>query len=990
MKINDISIKTQLRLGLALMLFFVLVMGTFSYIQSGLIHQQTITIFDHPLQVSKTLGALKSDILTIRVVFRDLVIAENVKDKHFAIQQLEILNADTVKRFNELYVRYLGPKTDIDNAYNAYLNWKLAVNEITQSVLSGNVESAKQSLRTGGSVEISRNIMISNIKIIEDFSIKKADELYDNSHKHYYLLNRQMLILFAVFLLLSMIISVTLMGNIRDPLMRLNEAARLFKSGNLSSRSSFIGKNEFGVLTSNFNDLADSIQKEIENRDKITNISKVMLSVDESREFFSSLLYVLSQNTGSQIAAVYLLSEDNQNFQYYESVGLDGSARNSFSAHSHEGEFGAVISSRKIQHIKDISDDTRFVFNTVSGNFIPKEIITIPIISGGVITAIISLASVNCYSNYSISLVYNMIDTMSARIGGVLANHKILMYLQTIEGQNQELDAQKSELAAQKAELVQQNMELEMQKNHLSEASRLKTHFLSNMSHELRTPLNSVIALSGVLYRRLADKIPKEEHSYLEIIERNGKNLLMLINDILDISRIEAGREEINISRFSINNLIKDAMEILKPQADQKDIDFLFNEDGPDFVINSDATKCYHILQNLIANAVKFTDKGKVEVLTSASDKFISITVKDTGIGIEKEHLRSIFDEFRQGDGSTSRKYGGTGLGLAIAKKYTEMLGGTISVNSVPNKGAEFIFTLPLCQSGITEGSATETTEDINRPVHRHSNTSASFRADNTILLVEDSEPAIIQIKDLMEEIGYKIQVANNAVAALELIDKKIPDAMILDLMLPGIDGFELLQTIRNNESTGHIPVLILTAKHITKEELKFLKRNNIHQLIQKGDINRIELQNAIDSMLKPEPPESKMPVRPKQSIEGKPVILVIEDNMDNMITVRAILEEKHSVIEAEDGYEGIEKAKKYIPNLILIDISLPGIDGIETFKQIRKIKELEHIPIFALTASAMESDREAIMSHGFDAFIAKPIIELDFLKIIGGVLNGK
>jgi CheY-like chemotaxis protein len=220
------------------------------------------------------------------------------------------------------------------------------------------------------------------------------------------------------------------------------------------------------------------------------------------------------------------------------------------------------------------------------------------------------------------------------------------------------------------------------------------------------------------------------------------------------------------------------------------------------------------------------------------------------------------------------------------------------------------------------------------------------------------------------------------------MITQTIPDAIVLDLMMPGIDGFEVLKSIRDAEQTAHIPVLILTAKHITKEDLKLLKRNNVHQLIQKGDINRNELLNAVASMVTTEIHEK---VAPKlQKIKGKPVVLVVEDNADNMLTVKAILDTAFIVLEAVDGIEGVSVAKAQKPNLILMDISLPGIDGIEAFKRIRSDKYLENIPIVALTASALTTDRESILANGFDDYIAKPIDQKLFFETINRVLYGK
>lgn len=389
---------------------------------------------------------------------------------------------------------------------------------------------------------------------------------------------------------------------------------------------------------------------------------------------------------------------------------------------------------------------------------------------------------------------------------------------------------------------------------------------------------------------------------------------------------------------------------------------------------------------------MKFTDKGYVEVTAHQQEDCLHIVVRDTGIGIAKEHLPYIFDEFRQADGSTSRKYGGTGLGLAISKKYAQLLGGSIRVKSTPEQGSEFTLTLPLVIPRAHKVMESENVPEayVSSAPSSVTENKASELSQKTVLLVEDNESAVIQIRDMVEEMGIQVRVSQSAAQALRLIEQSIPDAIVLDLMMPDVDGFKVLEILRNADATARVPVLILTAKHITKEELKFLKRNNIHQLIQKGDIKYAELQQAIRNMLTPQPAEPEAPVRSPSRPTGKPVVLVVEDHPDNMITVRALLSEHHTVLEAMDATEGIRLAEEQVPDLILMDIALPDISGIEAFQRIRAMRALQHIPIIALTASAMLQDREAILSYGFDAFIAKPIIAKDFYERIQEVLYGK
>lgn len=316
-------------------------------------------------------------------------------------------------------------------------------------------------------------------------------------------------------------------------------------------------------------------------------------------------------------------------------------------------------------------------------------------------------------------------------------------------------------------------------------------------------------------------------------------------------------------------------------------------------------------------------------------------------------------------------------------------MGGTITVKSTLEKGSEFTLTLPVQYSAEKRIMDTEiyapSKYALPSPPLNVSTTSTK-----TILIVEDSEPAIIQMKDILEESDYNILVANNGLKALEIIEQTLPDAIILDLMMPDVDGYEVLKTIRESELTARIPVLILTAKHITKEELSFLKRNNIHELIQKGDVNREELLKSVKTMVMPETSAKEKHGPELQNIVGKPSVLVVEDNPDNMLTVKALLDDDYIVIEANDGNKCIEMAKMHKPNLILMDIALPNLDGIEAFKIIRNDVHLQHIPVIALTASAMTSDREIILSYGFEAYIPKPIDQKVFFKTINETLYGK
>ena len=829
--------------------------------------------------------------------------------------------------------------------------------------------------------------LLEEIQIISDFAIRRADSFYRDAQKEKETLIFQISLLISLLVVLICGVSIYLIREIRTPIKDLTSLTDQFRKGDLHVRSTYRSGSEIGSLASSFNNMGETIESEIHGKELASQMKVEMIKEEEFAPFCQNLLSSLIQHTGGQMGAIYLLSDDGTLYEVVESIGLSSSMKTSFSASLMEGELGKVCALQQIQHITLIPDDTSFIFSSVTGDIRPREILSIPILSDTRVVAVISIASVTPFSPAAIHLVHDIWITLIARFNGILSYRKIQIFSEKLDLSNRELVEKSRELVQQSDELREQNIELEIQKKQLDEANQLKSIFLSNMSHELRTPLNSVIALSGVLSRRLQKSIPEEEFGYIEVIERNGRYLLALINDILDLSRIESGKEEIILNRFTLKELMDLVLPTVEPQATEHQVTLtsIMHDDLP--VIISDLFKCEHIMQNLLSNAVKFTEGGRVEVSAEQDGDTIRISVKDTGIGIPSDKIHYIFDEFRQADERIARRYGGTGLGLSIARKYARLLGGDIAVTSIQDVGSTFTLTLPVTMPG----DISDVHQDIAHPpvAHKKQVSSPILEKSKNILLIEDSEPAIIQIRDLLSTHGYRLRVARNGAEALASIRESVPDAVILDLMMPEMDGFQVLAMIRSDELTSQLPVLILTAKHVTKEELMFLKGNHIYQLIQKGDINGAGLLESIRNMVSDKekvPPREKNPANEKHSISR---ILIIEDNPDNLMTIRALLSDQYSLIEATDGQSGVDLAREFVPDLILLDISLPVLDGFEVLRQIRSDTTLNPIPVIALTALAMKGDREEILSHGFDEYLSKPVEKEQILDVIERMLHG-
>ncbi|MEI6898338.1 MAG: response regulator [Bacteroidota bacterium] len=971
------KIGTRLVFGMSCILLLVVLMGTIAYYQTDRIWTNTESLYNHPLHVARATRDLKAEILLIQRDSRDMIFAgsdEEIFRFHNSILEHE---KNIYKYTDIIYDRYLGNKKDIDTLSESIREWRTILDENYRLCQAGNDPMVVSRMSDQGVSGKIVSVILTQLQEIIDFSKAKAESFYLDAQKQHSDVNLQMFLLTLGIVLLSLFIAVLFIRSIRHPITALNKITDEFMHGNYSARSSNVSLNEIGRLAETFNKMAASVEEEMKVKEAAASFTGLMLKENELLPFCRTLVDELLVRTGARTAAIYFLNEQETIFEHYVSAGLSADRARSFSALHYEGEFGAVLAARKIIQIHDISHETPFLFPAVTGHFVPREIISIPVISEDKIIAVISIASLSPFSPMTLKFLDHVFLTLTARINGVVIFQKVSTLSSTLKRQKQELEDKTSELVYQAEELNEYNIELELQKKQLDEANRLKSAFLSNMSHELRTPLNSVIALSGVLHKRLNGLIPSDEFNYLEIIQRNGKHLLSLINDILDLSRIESGKEEALYSEFSVNSLVNSLMESLQPTIGEKPLK-LVNHIDPDLhVITSDQAKCHHILQNIIGNAIKFTEKGEIVVEARVVNRKMKITVRDTGIGISPDQIPFIFDEFRQADERISRRFGGTGLGLTIAKKYALLLEGDIDVESKPGSGSAFTLTLPLIPSGNLKKLEAFPAPETMMKHHPKALEPGLVQKKLTILVVEDSEPQIIQLKDILFDEGYSVLIARNGNEALAQIEKQIPDAMILDLMMPEVDGFEVLKKVRDQEKTRKLPVLILTAKHVTKEELGFLKENHVYQLIQKGDINKNDLladiQNLVMISRNMTDTEEK-PVNVEPGRKGLPTILLVEDNPDNTETVKALLGKRYHLLTAETGPEGLELARKTIPNLILLDISLPGMDGFKILDEIKKDDRLKGMPVIALTAKAMKGDQESLLGYGFDDYIPKPI----------------
>ncbi|MFH9863182.1 HAMP domain-containing protein, partial [Streptomyces sp. NPDC017202] len=693
------------------------------------------------------------------------------------------------------------------------------------------------------------------------------------------------------------------------------------------------------------------------------------------------------------------------------------------------------------------------------GQVEPSALVLLPILFEGQVLGVIELASVTAFKEIHRDFLEQLRETIGVNVNTIVANARTDELLGESQRLTAELQARSAELQSQQEELQRSNaeleekasllvaqnrdieaknlqieqarQELEARAQQLSLASKYKSEFLANMSHELRTPLNSLLILAQLLAQNPSRNLTPKQVEYAGIIHSAGSDLLQLINDILDLSKVEAGKMDVSPERVPLRQLIEYVEATFRPMTTQKSLDFsISTAAGAPADLLTDDSRLRQVLRNLLSNAVKFTEQGSVELRIEpvAAEEVpegvvrggtvVAFRVRDTGIGIPEQQLETIFGAFQQADGTTSRKYGGTGLGLSITREIAHLLGGAVTVDSAPGRGSTFTLYLPVARGDFEEvlaggrpverdgdgdgGASADTAHPLGLPAP-----SGTARRPRRLLVVEERPRGLLTLvaESVVADVAggredgtpppVDVVTAVGAQEAAGALAAEPCHCVVLELGMPDAEASRFLEALRGDSALANVPVLVHSghrADFAQEEALRSWSAGRPLEFLSSLD----ELRERITLHLSAEEPgdvlalvrqDEPQPVAPQpvdDAVVGR-TVLVVDDDARNLFALSGILE-LHGirVLHAENGREGIEALRAH-PDiaLVLMDVMMPEMDGYTATAEIRTMPQYADLPIIAVTAKAMPGDREKSLASGASDYVTKPVDTHDLMSCV-------
>ncbi|HLJ92282.1 MAG TPA: response regulator, partial [Gemmataceae bacterium] len=553
------------------------------------------------------------------------------------------------------------------------------------------------------------------------------------------------------------------------------------------------------------------------------------------------------------------------------------------------------------------------------------------------------------------SLVLAAMAGLGLVIGRLRADaRKLQQHAHNLEEEVTERKRAEEEVRQSESCLRKTNQELALARDQALEANRAKSTFLANMSHELRTPLNAIIGYSEMLEEEAQDLEAETLVPDLQKVRSAGKHLLALINDVLDLSKIEAGKLDLFLETFELPTLIQEVATTIRPLIEKNHNTLVMDSPAELGSMHADLTRVRQCLFNLLSNAAKFTENGQITLQasreTETGKEWIRFSVRDSGIGMTPEQQAKLFQAFTQADASTTRKYGGTGLGLAISRRFCQMMGGDISVESALGKGSLFTIRLPalVTKPKPEPVAASEESQPSEAPVQ-----TPSPNGGDTILVIDDDPAVRDMLTRYLSREGFRVVTAAKGTDGLRLAKELHPKAITLDVVMPNMDGWAVLSALKADATLANIPVIMLTI--MDEKNLGFTL-------------------GAADYLTKPLNREQLRSILKKHQLsQGPGLALVIDDELSAREVLRRSLEhEGWTVLEAENGQRGLERVAEQPPHLILLDLMMPTMDGFEFVQQLRQHEEWRNIPVVVVTAKDLTAEDRQRLNGQADSIMQK------------------
>ena len=792
----------------------------------------------------------------------------------------------------------------------------------------------------------------------------------------------------------------------------------LFVAG-ISALLAYIGRRDLLNLSQNYaanlaaqQSSANRLEQQAWLRNGQTELAEQVLGQLSLNVLGRNILQFCAQYLGSAVAAIYV-REEHGGLKRIASYGFsrEQEEREHY-IYSDEGIVGQVAQRAQLIRLDKVPSDY-FKVSSALGEGLPHSVLVVPTSDDERVNGVIELGFLRPLSDRDVELLEliagNIGTSIEAaryrqRLQEVLAetqqlNEELQVQQEELKTANEELEEQSRILKESQAHLETQQVELEQTNEQLAEqaqiladqrdamdqkntelnlaqtqleeraeelqrSSKYKSEFLANMSHELRTPLNSSLILAKLLAENPQDNLSAEQVKFAESIYSAGNDLLHLINDILDISKVEAGKLEMLPENTSVARLVDGLRGMFQPLATQKKLDFQVElQDGSPLMIYTDRQRLEQVIKNLLSNAVKFTESGTVSLtVTSMPDDGIAFVVRDSGIGIAADQQESIFEAFRQADGTTNRRYGGTGLGLSISRDLAALLGGSISVTSEPGQGS--VFTLVLPQQYVEPGESpvapvvpapvavshkvaappalAPLIAPVDIPRFNDDRSKAPF-ATRCILVVEDEPNFAHILYDLAHELGYQCLVAHGADEGYNLAREYIPDAILLDMRLPDHSGLTVLQRLKEHADTRHIPVHVISVE------------DRVEAAMHMGAIGY-----AVKPTTREELKDVFARLEAKLTQKVKRVLLVEDDDLQRDSIARLIGDEDIEITAVGYAQEALELLRTTIYDCMIIDLKLPDMLGNELLKRMSTEDICSFPPVIVYTGRNLTRDEEA------------------------------